>query len=217
MTAEPLPNHPWAHSDPFREFRLTDGVLRQVLPDVHRAEHIAVLCAFVNSTLDAGRVASLHASRMARKQTRSDVPVSVKKAEGERLHKLWKAKATRSQAAFAEALDYSPGYLPQFFSGMRPLTVEWAVAFAQELRCDVDDFSPRLAVEIAEESKRVRWPFRQLRPADLEGLTPGQMIEAEAKVLAYLADLRESTAEDGASSAKKSPAKLQAREALQRR
>lgn len=41
------------------------------------------------------------------------------------------------------------------------------------------------------------WPFEILRPEDLQGLTPRQLIEAEALLRAYLADLKQQSVHGG--------------------
>ena len=59
------------------------------------------------------------------------VPAGTKREEGRLLHNLWKRKAKRSQADFLATLELSGGYLPQFFRGLRPITLELAEAIAE--------------------------------------------------------------------------------------
>lgn len=117
------------------------------------------------------------------------IPDTVKKQEGRALHRLWTARKRRSQAEFAAELDYSEGYFPQFFSGMRPLTPDLAVAFATELAVDVADFSPRLAKELEKTVEASEWPFKRITRGQYRLLTPAQREAVEAFVATFLPEL----------------------------
>lgn len=116
------------------------------------------------------------------------VPDPVKVEEGRALHSLWKIRKKRTQAVFADSLGYSSGYFPQFFSGMRPLTTELAVAFAAELEVDVVDFSPRLAKELDKALEASEWPFKSFTRTQYLSLTHGQRIAVEGLVVGFLTD-----------------------------
>jgi transcriptional regulator with XRE-family HTH domain len=114
------------------------------------------------------------------------VPEVVKQEEGRRLHALWKRHAKRSQAAFLSTLDLSGGYFPQFFKGMRPITLELAEAIAEELDVEIREFSPRLAGEIEKLMEGAQWPFRDFTRAEYISLTPEQRHAVEALISGFL-------------------------------
>jgi transcriptional regulator with XRE-family HTH domain len=114
------------------------------------------------------------------------VPEHVKQEEGRRLHALWKRKAKRSQAAFLATLDLSGGYFPQFFKGLRPITLELAEAVAEELDVDIREFSPRLAGELEKLMEGSQWPFRAFTRAEYATLTPDQRHAVEALISGFL-------------------------------
>lgn len=114
------------------------------------------------------------------------VPDSVKQEEGRLLHSLWKRHAKRSQAAFLATLDLSGGYLPQFFRGLRPITIDLAEAIAEELDVDIRDFSPRLAGELEKLLEGAPWPFRGFTRDDYGHLTPDQRHAVEQLVVGFL-------------------------------
>jgi transcriptional regulator with XRE-family HTH domain len=114
------------------------------------------------------------------------VPEETKREEGKRLHILWGRHKKRSQAAFLATLDLSGGYMPQFFQGLRPITLELAEAFAEELNVDIREFSPRLAAELDKLMEGSQWPFREFSRADFSGLTPEQRHAVEQLVLGFL-------------------------------
>lgn len=114
------------------------------------------------------------------------VPESVKREEGRLLHNLWKRKAKRSQAAFLSTLDLSAGYFPQFFNGIRPITLKLAEAVAEELDVDIREFSPRLAGELEKLMEGSPWPFRAFTRAEYATLTPDQRHAVEALVSSFL-------------------------------
>lgn len=138
--------------------------------------------------LVAGLIASGHVPAMANKKPRpgQGVEPSVKKAEGKALHDLWKRRKKRSQAEFAAELGFTQGYLPQFFGGLRPLTVELASKFADELGVDIGDFSPRLAQQFHAELTAAGWPFRGFTREQYDSLTQAQRSAVEALVSGFL-------------------------------
>jgi transcriptional regulator with XRE-family HTH domain len=114
------------------------------------------------------------------------VPEGTKQEEGRMLHNLWKRKAKRSQAAFLATMDLSSGYLPQFFNGMRPITLDLAEAIAEELDVEIREFSPRLAGELDKLMEGSQWPFKGFTRADYAKLTPDQRVAVEQIVLGFL-------------------------------
>lgn len=141
--------------------------------------------------LVAGLIARGDVPAMATKKPRpgQGIPDPVKKAEGKALHELWKRRKKRSQAEFAAQLGFTQGYLPQFFGGLRPLTVDLASKFADELGVDIGDFSPRLAQQFHAELTAAEWPFRAFTRAQYESLTQSQKAAVEALVGGFLQEL----------------------------
>lgn len=114
------------------------------------------------------------------------VPRDVKQKEGRALHALWKTRKRRTQAEFADSMGYTQGYLPQFFAGLRPLTLEIAQAFAEELEVDISQFSTRLAEEFSNQLQETAWPFRTFSRDDFVELSSEQRRALEAVVGAFL-------------------------------
>lgn len=114
------------------------------------------------------------------------VPDHIKQEEGEALKKLWDSRAKRTQAVFLADLDLSSGYLPQFFSGTRPIHLDLGVALAAELNVDLADFSPRLAADREKRLQAAEWPFTGFTRADFKHLTPSQRTHVEQSVLEFL-------------------------------
>ena len=70
--------------------------------------------------------------------------------ESARLKELFKEKSPYSQREFAKRFNLgTPGNLWQYLSGRRPLNVKIASCMSQALGISVEEFSPRLAKEIA--------------------------------------------------------------------
>ena len=66
------------------------------------------------------------------------------------LKKIWDSRPHVSQEEFGAKYDIgTQGVVSHFLNGRTALHIKAAMAFAAELRCDVKDFSPRLASEIA--------------------------------------------------------------------
>lgn len=116
------------------------------------------------------------------------IPPEIKKAEGRALHALWKDRHRRTQAVFAADCGFTQGYLPQFFGGHRPLTLELAEKFAEELDIDIGRFSPRLAQQFLDQLAATEWPFRNFTRAEYQTLTHGQRLVIESTVLGNLID-----------------------------
>lgn len=94
------------------------------------------------------------------------------KAESARLRAIWEASEYKlSQAAFGER--YAIGSQPAvgfFLNGQTPLSLKAAQGFARGLRCEIKDFSPRLAVQansIADSVKRFDNAFEGARESQL--------------------------------------------------
>jgi len=152
---------------------------------------IASLLSKVNSVLVVKLIASGNPYGMA-KQKRArpgeGIPAHVKKAEGKALHALWARRKRRTQAAFAADCGYTQGYLGQFFAGLRPLTLDMAQKFAEELDVEIAQFSARLAEEQHAELIASKWPFHAFSREEYLLLTPGQRLAAEGAVLGVLRD-----------------------------
>ena len=148
--------------------------------------------------LVATSIAAVDRVSMSKKRPRpgDGVPDAVKREEGQTLHRLWSARKSQklTQAAFAAQLGYSPGYFPQFFSGLRPLTLEIATAFAAELDVDIADFSPRLAKERDDVLRARGWPFKRVSQDEYQNLTKAQKDAVEAFVVAFLPEVAASSA-----------------------
>lgn len=115
------------------------------------------------------------------------IPASTKAAEGKALHALWIKRKRRTQAEFAADCGFTQGYIQQFFGGLRPLTLDLAVRFAEELNIEISDFSPRLAAEFDQQMKSTEWPFVGFNREQYLTLTAGQRIDIEDRVKLYLA------------------------------
>ena len=65
------------------------------------------------------------------------------------------------------------------------------MAIAEELGVKLADFSPRLAAELeAEREREARlWPFTQLHPENLSGLTKGELLAVESAMLRQLEEI----------------------------
>jgi hypothetical protein len=84
-----------------------------------------------------------------KKSARPAVPEEVRLAEARALKTLWdsrKAVLKLDQAGFGGRHGMqTQSQVSGFLNGKRPLHLKAALAFAQELKCDVSDFSERLA------------------------------------------------------------------------
>lgn len=70
--------------------------------------------------------------------------------EASALKRLYKARVTMSQQAFGDLYQIgSQGMVWQYLNGKRPLNKDAAMKFARGLNCQIEDFSPRLADELA--------------------------------------------------------------------
>lgn len=69
--------------------------------------------------------------------------------EATSLKAIWDARKQRTQAEFGEAYGLgNQANVGHYLLGRSPLNVKAALAFATELRCKVDEFSPRIAAEL---------------------------------------------------------------------
>jgi transcriptional regulator with XRE-family HTH domain len=125
---------------------------------------------------------------MSKKRARpgEGIPKDVKKAEGKALHDLWKKRHKRTQAEFAADCGFTQGYMQQFFLGLRPLTLDMANQFAEELAVEIHDFSPRLAEELSKELETGVWPFMGFSRSDYTHLTKAQRQAVERLVGDFL-------------------------------
>lgn len=119
--------------------------------------------------------------RVEKKSRQAKVTPEHKK-ESERLKALWDVRAVdTTQGAFgAEYGIGGQGAVWQFLNGKTPLSIKAAEAFARGLKCDVAEFSPRLAQEI---KARSQWPFRVLTPAQWDDLDQAFRDEIEKRIL----------------------------------
>lgn len=126
-------------------------------------------------------------TRHKRARPGEGIPEDVKAREGKALHGLWRQRKKRTQAEFAADHGFTQGYLPQFFGGHRPLTLDLARKFAVELSIDISDFSPRLAAEELKDLESGVWPFHAFSREDFASLTKDQRGAIERLVSDFLA------------------------------
>jgi hypothetical protein len=120
-------------------------------------------------------------------QQKETIGDATKEAEGKALKNLWDRRHTMSQQHFAvEVLKRSAGYLPQFFRGKRPLTLEFAILFAQHLKCEVAEFSTRLSEEERRLRSHVAWPFPTLSYTLVSHMQPWEIAELEGVMRAWI-------------------------------
>lgn len=94
--------------------------------------------------------------------------------EAERLKAIWNASTSKpSQAVFAEEYDLgTQGNVGHYLNARSPINPKAATAFAHLLGCQVSDFSPRVAMEIASlaipsgDSAAVEWDIKVAWPFD---------------------------------------------------
>lgn len=73
----------------------------------------------------------------------------VHRQEATRLKALWDDRKQRTQAEFGEVYGLgNQANVGHYLLGRSPLNIKAALAFATELRCQIGDFSPRLAAEL---------------------------------------------------------------------
>lgn len=69
--------------------------------------------------------------------------------EAARLRELWESRPHRGQAEFGEHYGLgSQGNVGHYLAGRNALNPKAAAAFAAELKCQIEDFSPRVAREL---------------------------------------------------------------------
>lgn len=145
----------------------------------------------VNSALVENLIAVVNPYEMAqqkRARPGEGIPAHIKKAEGKALHALWIARKRRTQAEFAAECGFTQGYLQQFFGGLRPLTLELAYRFCEELDIDLSQFSTRLSEQQHKELSASKWPFQSFSRDEYLLLSPGQRIAVEGQVIGFLRD-----------------------------
>ncbi len=118
------------------------------------------------------------------------VSAHTRKVEAAVLKRIWLLKhGAMSQAQFAG--DYglgTQGNVGHYLNGRRPLNLETAEKFAKALGCQVGDFSPRLAAELARRDARGGWPFPRITRERWEALSGGQKEALEGIVLGQIMD-----------------------------
>lgn len=141
--------------------------------------------------LDALSIAQLHAWGMKHEYTPDGVPGKVKQAEGRAVKALWDRRQRqpnpKSQAEFNAEMSRSSGYLPQFFSGKRPITLDLAHHFAKYIGCEIREFSQRLAIEDAQSQSLVEWPFPDVDYYEIKNLPEWAKVSLQGKIKTYLA------------------------------
>jgi hypothetical protein len=160
---------------------------------------LATLVPKVNSALLDRRSPAAHGPAMAernRPKPGEGIPDDVKIAEGKALAALWKqhARATkRTQEQFAEEMGFGQGNFSHYVGGRRPIPLDIGMALAKEMKCNLADFSPRLARELVERQNRrlEPWPFDNVHPSRVGKLTPGKRLQLEGILLDALDDLEE--------------------------
>lgn len=208
---DPLPNSPLSNADSPGKRRLRNSLLAQVGFQLHRPI-LATLVRKVNSALLDSHGSALHGAGMnglKRPKPGEGVPLEVKRKEGRALGALWKAHAKltgRTQEKFSEEQGYSQGNFSHYVGGRRPIPLDVGVALAEEMRCDLEDFSPRLADELAalEDQRLAPWPFNSLHPDRVAKLSPGKKMQLEGILLEELGRIEGGSAEEKPSS-KNSP------------
>lgn len=92
--------------------------------------------------------------------------------EAAKLKALWEAKPHPTQAVFGENYDLgNQANVGHYLNGRSALNVKAARAFAEVLECDISDFSPRVAQELAAlagESHASGGDFVKVRRADVK-------------------------------------------------
>lgn len=115
--------------------------------------------------------------------------------ESARLKKLYEeAKHGLSQADFGAAYGIgNQGAVWQCLNGKgMPISLKAARGFAKGLKCDIADFSPRLAAEAEKNLAFVapaEWPFPMVSPAAVQHLTDEQRGFVQARILDAIRDL----------------------------
>jgi len=109
----------------------------------------------------------------------------VHSGEAARLRHIWEETANKpSQAAFGEQYDIGTQPAVGFFlNGKTPLSLKAARGFATGLNCSIEDFSPRLALELKKLSSGKTYDldeFQTVRHADVSFSNgTGQVVYAE--------------------------------------
>lgn len=116
----------------------------------------------------------------------------IKEREGRSVKAYWeiakKRDARLTQAALAAELGVNASYITQLFNGSRPLSLQIARKFAEQLKCKLRDFSPRLADQEESGKRQVRWPFPTVEYKAIERLAPGELERLSGTIRAWLVD-----------------------------
>ena len=91
-----------------------------------------------------------------RDNTRAAKITDENRLESQRLNQLWQVRKRRSQAAFGSEIGLGQGAVSHLLTGRMAMTLDHAVAFANELGCEISNFSPRLAIEAAKVAQAVK-------------------------------------------------------------
>lgn len=116
--------------------------------------------------------------------------------ESRKLRALWDAAEDRpSQAVFAEIFEIgSQTAVATFLKGTTPLSKKAAKGFAAGLNCKIEDFSPRLAAEIAEMTAFTssnETPINELQQVVTRLTTSGKMQLTEVEAMVAMLKARE--------------------------
>lgn len=113
------------------------------------------------------------------------VPAEIRTKEAEALRKVWdREHGSLSQAQFAADNGWIQPQVYQYLKGLRSLNIIAARAFAKALRCEIAEFSERLATE----DERRAWPFQRLKEDSWWDLSRSQRERLESLMLAEIMD-----------------------------
>lgn len=109
--------------------------------------------------------------------------------DADRLNALFKKHAKVTQAEFGVRYGIgSQGMVWQYLSGRRPLNIKAAEAFAHGLGISIDQFSPTIANQVLEASKRASeadkdWPFTRVSKYKILALDEAHVASMEQALL----------------------------------
>lgn len=130
--------------------------------------------------LDARAIGPLYGPWMAKDRE------TINSTEGKALKRLWDSRKgdKMSLERFAsEVLKVSNGsYMSQLFNGRVHINMRVAKLMAVYLKCDVREFSPRLA----DQEDRVKWPFETLNFETVDRLKQTDLIKLEAYIRTWI-------------------------------
>lgn len=206
---DPLPNGSLSDTNRASKGGLGNALLPKVGFQLHRPI-LATLVRDCNSALLDSAKPSPHRPRMnglKRPKPGEGVPLETKRKEGKALAALWKEhrkRTGRTQEEFAEEQGFGQGNFSHYVGGRRPIPLDVGVALAKEMKCALDDFSPRLAAELAamENQRLAPWPFNNVHPDRVADLSPGKRLQLEGILLEELDRIEGGTAGAASSNAK---------------